>query len=268
MIALPSGPRIGIDVGGSGIKGGVVDLAVGELVGERVRIPTPETFGFDEIAATIAVIVGELRPLLAADAEADVGAPIGVGFPAVVSHGIVASPPTAHEFDGWIGQDLAAKLSDQCGVPVAVANDADVAGLAEFRFGAGHGLGGSVLVIAIGTGVGSALFVDGDLVPNTELGKLFLPGQTEVAEHYMSDRVRSDEDLGWSTWGRRLDEYLRHIDRLFTPDLVVIGGGVSKKHEKYLDEVHLRCPVVPAELRNHAGIVGAALYGAAATTTG
>lgn len=250
-------PRIGIDVGGSGIKGAIVDVASGVLIGERVRIPTPETFGVDEIAATIAVIVGELRPALAADA---VGAPIGVGFPAVVSHGVVASPPTAHEFPGWIGQDIAARLGDRCGVPVVVANDADVAGIAEFRFGAGHGRNGTVLVIAIGTGVGSALFVDGTLVPNTEFGKLYLPGQTDVAEQYMSDRVRSDEGLGWSEWGGRLDEYLRHLDRLFTPDLVVIGGGVSKKHERYLGELRLRCPVVPAELRNHAGIIGAALH--------
>jgi polyphosphate glucokinase len=250
-------PRIGVDVGGSGIKGAVVDLATGELIGERIRIPTPESFGLDEVAATIAVVVGELRPGLGTGA---VDAPIGVGFPAVVSHGVVASPPTAHEFEGWVGQDIAARLSDQCGVSVVVGNDADVAGIAEFRFGAGHGRNGTVLVVAIGTGVGSALFVDGDLVPNTEFGKLYLPGQTEVAEHYMSDRVRTDEDLSWSTWGGRLDEYLRHLDRLFTPDLVIIGGGVSKKHERYLDEVRLRCPVVPAELRNHAGIVGAALY--------
>ncbi|MFN3217406.1 MAG: polyphosphate--glucose phosphotransferase [Acidimicrobiales bacterium] len=261
---VPPEPRIGVDVGGSGIKGAIVDLSTGELLGERVRIPTPETFGLDEIAATIAVIVGELRPGLGVDA---VSAPVGVGFPAVVSHGVVASPPTAHEFAGWVGQDIAAKLGDQCGVPVVVANDADVAGIAEFRFGAGHGRNGTVLVIAIGTGVGSALFVDGVLVPNTEFGKLFLPGQTEVAEHYMSDRVRSDEELSWPEWGARLDQYLRHLDRLFTPDLVIIGGGVSKKHDRYLDEVRLRCPVVPAELRNHAGIIGAALYARSAFTT-
>ncbi len=137
-------------------------------------------------------------------------------------------------------------------------NDADAAGVAEMHFGAGHNSGGLVMIFTLGTGVGSAVFVEGVLVPNTELGKLFLSDQPDVAELYIADRVRTDEDLDWDVWGHRLHEYFSHIDRLFTPDLVIVGGGVSKKHKRFLHSVDIRVPVVPAELRNQAGIVGAA----------
>ncbi len=240
--------RLGIDVGGSGIKGATVDLETGELVTERLRVDTPAGFEHDAVVATIAEIATELGH----------GGALGVGFPAVVHHGIVESPPTAHEFEGWVGTDLAAAIADAVGAPAAVLNDADAAGLAELAFGAARGRQGVVVVLTFGTGVGSALFVDGTQVPNTELGKLYLAGQPSVAENQVADRVRGEEDLGWGAWGERLGEYLDHLDRLFTPDLVVVGGGVSKKWDRYREAVDIRAEVVPAQLRNAAGIVGAA----------
>lgn len=244
---------IGVDVGGSGIKGAVADVDIGELVHDRVRVPTPEDFGFDAVVTTVAEIVSGL----------DAPGPVGVGVPAVVAHGIVMSPPTAHEFEGWVGRDLAGAIAEATGRPAVVRNDADVAGTAEHRFGAGQGRSGVVMVFTLGTGVGSAMFVDGTLVPNTELGKLFLPEQKEVSEQQVASRVRDDEGLSWPEWGARLNQYFAHVDRLFTPDLIVVGGGVSKKHEKFLHHiVDVRCDVVPAQLRNQAGIVGAAVTAA------
>lgn len=244
--------HIGVDVGGSGIKAGLVDIEGGALIGDRVRTPTPKGFEFDEIVGAIAELVGELGP----------PATLGVGFPGVVAHGVVKSPPTAHEHEGWVGRSLAESLADAVGAPTVVLNDADAAGVAEVRHGAGRGRNGLVMVFTLGTGVGSAVFVDGVLVPNTELGKLFLRNRNEVAEQQIADRVRTAEDLGWDEWGERLHEYFGHVDRLFTPDLVIVGGGVSKKHAKFLDRVEIRADVVPAELRNQAGIVGAALAAA------
>lgn len=239
---------VGVDIGGSGIKGALVDVVAGELIGDRHRIDTPAGFDFDDVVATVAAVVQEQG---GADA-------VGVGFPGVVAHGVVKSPPTAHEYPGWLGRDLGKAISDAVDAPTVVLNDADAAGVAEVRFGAGRGRDGLVMIFTLGTGVGSAVFVDGELVPNTELGKLFLGGHDDVAELYMADRVRTEEDLDWEAFGRRLHEYFSHVDRLFTPDLVVVGGGVSKKHAKFLSEVDIRVPVVPAELRNQAGIVGAA----------
>ncbi len=240
--------RLGIDVGGSGIKGALVDLGTGELVTERLRVDTPEGFELDAVVAVIAKIAAEL----------DSDGPLGVGFPAVVRHGVVASPPTAHEFDGWIGVDLAAAIGTATGAPAEVLNDADAAGLAELSFGAARQRRGVVIVLTFGTGVGSGLFVDGRLVPNTELGKLYLENQPSVAENQVADRVRGEEELDWAEWGERLQAYLEHLDRLFTPDLVVVGGGVSKRFDRYRDAIDIRAEVVAAELRNAAGIVGAA----------
>lgn len=250
-----SGDRrlIGVDVGGSGIKAALVDADAGSFIGDRRRIDTPAGFDFDDIVSTIATLVADLG---GADA-------VGVGFPGVVAHGVVKSPPTAHEYSGWLGRDLGKAISDAVDAPAIVLNDADAAGVAEVRFGAGRDRDGMVMIFTLGTGVGSAVFVDGELVPNTELGKLFLDGHDDVAELYMADRVRTAEDLDWEAYGGRLHEYFAHIDRLFTPDLVVVGGGVSKKHEKFLPQVDIRVPVVAAQLRNQAGIVGAATAAAA-----
>lgn len=246
--------RVGVDIGGSGIKAAAVDLGTGELLADRIRVETPASFGFDEIVAAAATLVRGIGD----------PATVGVGFPGVVAHGIVKSPPTAHEHEGWVGKDLARALTDQIGAPTTVLNDADAAGQAEVMFGAGRGVAGLVMIFTLGTGVGSAVFIDGVLVPNTELGKLFLADESEVAEHQIADRIRSDEDLGWSEWGDRLHRYFAHVDRLFTPDLIVVGGGVSKKHGKFLDRIDVRAEVAPAVLRNQAGIVGAALAAAPA----
>lgn len=245
--------RVGIDIGGSGIKGAVVDVGTGDLLSERERIDTPAGFGFDDVVATATALVKRLGS----------DEPLGVGFPGVVAHGVVRSPPTAHEYSGWIGRDLAAALEDASGVETTVLNDADAAGVAEHAFGAGRNRDGVVMVFTLGTGVGSAVFVDGRLVPNTELGKLHVADGRDVAELQIADRVRQDEDLSWSDWGERLNEYFQHVDRLFSPDLVIVGGGVSKKHEKFLLHIDIRAELAVAELRNHAGIVGAAVAAAA-----
>lgn len=246
---MPAEPRlIGVDVGGSGIKAARVDVASGSFIGDRRRIDTPDGFAFDDIVGAVAGLVDELG---GADA-------VGVGFPAVVAHGVVKAPPTAHAYPDWIGCDLNEAIGAAVEAPVTVLNDADVAGVAEMRFGAGRNQSGMVVIVTLGTGVGSAVFVDGELVPNTEFGKLYLEGHDDFAELYMADRVRTAEDLGWEQWGLRVHEFFEHVDRLFTPDLVVVGGGVSKKHERFLPHVDIRVPVVPAELRNQAGIVGAA----------
>jgi len=241
---------LGIDVGGSGIKGAVVDMSSGEFVGERIRIPTPTGFAPDEIILVIAQVIKELNH----------NGPVGIGFPAVVRSGVVATPPTALAYPGWVGVDLAAEISRRVGAgagPVSVVNDADAAGTAEVMLGAGKGRAGTVVVLTLGTGIGSATFVDGKLLPNTEFGRLYL-GEPQTAEHMASDRVRKEHDLSWKQWAQRLERLLQHLELLVAPDLIVIGGGVSKKSAKYLPRITTRVEVVPAQMLNHAGIVGAA----------
>jgi polyphosphate glucokinase len=183
--------------------------------------------------------------------------PVGVGFPAVVLDGMVLS--AANVDDAWIGFAGQQAISDALGCPAKLLNDADAAGYAEMRFGAGRGKKGLIMILTLGTGIGSALFMDGRLVPNCELGHLYLPGHKQDAEEYASDRIRSAEDLGWKEWARRLDVYLHHLEGLFSPNLFILGGGVSKKHQKFIPQLTLRTEVVPAVLRNEAGIVGAAM---------
>jgi polyphosphate glucokinase len=247
--------RLGIDVGGTSLKGAVVDLTTGALMSPTVRVDTPSDFTLDSVTAAVLDLVGA-----AAVGEFAVGElAVGVGFPAVVRRGIVCSPPTAHEFAGWVGVDLAAHLTATLHRPVGVANDADAAGLAEMAFGVAHGRAGVVIVLTLGTGVGSAVFVDGALVPNTELGKLYLAGDPAVVELAVAGRVKTEDGLSFSEWGPRLAAYLDHLDRLFTPDLIVIGGGISADWSEFAPYLQVRCEVVPARLRNDAGIVGAAL---------
>jgi polyphosphate glucokinase len=237
----------GIDVGGSGIKGAPVDTQTGELIAERVRIKTPKPATPEAIIATAAEVVR----------QSSWDGPVGCGFPAVVKDGVVR---TAANIDqAAIGFDIQGRLEQELGNPACVINDADAAGLAEMRWGAGRGVGGAVLVLTLGTGIGTSLFVEGRLVPNTELGHIEIQG--EDAEHRAADSARKREDLGWKEYAERLDEYLHRIEDLLWPDLVVIGGGISKKSEKFLPHLTARTRVVPAQMLNEAGIAGAALAG-------
>ena len=235
----------GIDIGGSGMKAAVVDLDTGELVSERIRIPTPKPATPDAMAAVAAELVR----------RHGWSAPFGVGFPGIVHHGVVHS--AANVDDAWIGVDADRVFTEACGVDVAMINDADAAGLAEVRWGAGRDVPGVVLVLTFGTGIGSALFVDGDLVPNTELGHLELDGRD--AESYAAASVREREGLGWAEWAPRVERYLRHVEMLFSPDLIIVGGGASKAADEWLPAISIDTRIVPAAMANNAGIVGAAL---------
>ncbi|GAA1692557.1 ROK family protein [Nonomuraea maheshkhaliensis] len=230
---------LGIDIGGSGIKGAPVDTKAGELLEDRLRIPTPEPSSPDAVAHVVASIVEHFGWK----------GRVGVTFPGVVADGVIKS--AANVDRSWIGVDAARLFGG-----ATVLNDADAAGLAEMRFGEGRDRRGVVLVLTFGTGIGSALFVDGVLVPNTELGHLEVHGKD--AEHRASARAREEHELSWEKWAGRVQEYLRHVEMLFSPSLIVIGGGVSKKADKFLPLVRLDTPVVPAGLQNEAGIIGAA----------
>jgi polyphosphate glucokinase len=244
---------LGIDIGGSGIKGALVDLSTGRLTSEWVRIKTPPSFEINAVSKTVGDLVGRF----------DYKGPVGVGFPAVVTDGVVLTPPTAHEIAGWRDQSVNDRFSAACGCDVTVLNDADAAGLAEMRFGAGRGVEGVVMTITLGTGIGAGLFMDGKLVPNLEIGKLFLGGHDEVVEQFVAGRIKKEQGLNWNEYGERLNEFSLHIERVFSPRLIIIGGGVSSKHQKFLSGDHLkRTRIVPAQLRNQAGITGAAVWAA------
>ena len=237
---------LGIDIGGSGIKGALVNPATGELASERRRLDTPRPSTPEAVAAVVSEIVGSF----------DYAGTVGCTFPAIVRNGVTLS--AANVDKSWVGTDADALFTRATGCNVHLLNDADAAGLAEVTFGAGKGREGVIIVLTLGTGIGSAMFLDGKLVPNTELGHLFLEDGKE-AEERVSDRIRKDEDLPWRKWGKRLDRYLEHLDFIFSPDLFILGGGVSKKSDRFMDYLTLDTPVVPAELRNEAGIVGAAM---------
>jgi polyphosphate glucokinase len=236
---------LGIDIGGSGIKGAPVDLNQGILAAERLRIATPQPATPDAVADTVGRIIRHFNWT----------GPVGCGLPSVVQNGVAR---TAANIDSsWIGTDVRALLSQRTGCPVTVINDADAAGIAEMRFGAGRGRNGTILMVTVGTGLGTALFRDGTLVPNTELGHLLLNGK--VAEKYASAATREDLGLSYETWAKRLDLYLHQLQSLFWPDLFILGGGISKKHEKFFPFLTIETELLPAVLRNQAGIVGAAL---------
>ena len=237
---------LGIDIGGSGIKGAIVDIRKGEFVGERHRIPTPQPAKPVPVAEVVAEIVQHFN----------YSGPIGITFPAIIRNGVAHS--AANVDDDFIGTDISALIQRITGQPTLVLNDADAAGIAEMHFGAGRGHLGTVIILTLGTGIGSSFFRKGVLLPNSELGHIFLSNGKE-AEEYASDRIRSDEDLGWKKWGRRVNRFLQHVDFIFSPDLIIIGGGVSRKYEKYFPQIDINSELVPAELRNDAGIVGAAL---------
>ena len=238
---------LGIDIGGSGIKGAIIDSKKGELITERFRLPTPQTHQINDVLPVVADVINHF----------DYDGPVGVGFPAVVIDGhSITDFVRIHD---WKGYNVAGDLEKRTGKKIAMVNDADAAGIAEFRFGAGRDARGVALLLTIGTGIGSALFVDGKLVPNTELGKIYLEDRKKVIELYLSDAFRERRGLKWKAWAKEFDEYLHYLEWLFSPTVFIIGGGASKKHEKYVPHLSTRAPVVPAELRNHAGIIGAAM---------
>ncbi|MBP2473542.1 polyphosphate glucokinase [Crossiella equi] len=237
----------GVDIGGSGIKGGVVDLETGVLEGERLRIPTPQPSTPEAVAEVVADIV----------AKFGWEGPVGVTLPCVVKRGVAHS--AANVDPGWIGTDAAGLFAAKLGRSadqVVVLNDADAAGLAEMRYGAGVDRDGTVVLLTFGTGIGSAVFLDGKLVPNTEFGHLEVDGHD--AEKKAAASVKDDLDLSWEQWTPRVSRYLRVLEDLVWPDLVIAGGGVSKKAHKWLPLLEVRSEVVAAKLKNDAGIVGAA----------
>ena len=238
---------LGIDIGGSGIKGAPVDLATGEFAADRLRIETPEKSTPEACVEVVAHIAEHF-----ADLTGD--SPIGVTVPAVVVGGVVR---TAANIDpSWIGTDAAHLLSQRLGRTVSVVNDADAAGVGELHYGAARGVDGLAVMTTLGTGIGTALLHRGRLIHNSELGHLELDGHD--AEKRASSAARENEDLSWEAWAERLQRYYAHLEDLLWPELIVVGGGVSKKAEKFLPLLHLRAPIVPAQLENRAGIVGAA----------
>lgn len=242
---------IGVDVGGSGIKAAAVDLKSGELVSLRHRVPTPQPSAPAAVIASIARMIRKIERevVLAADV------PVGVGFPAVVIKGVTKS--AANVDPGWIDFDADAAMERVLGRPVHLVNDADAAGVAEMRFGAGIGRMGTVFLITLGTGTGSALFYNGTLVPNLELGHMEIRGRD--AERRSAASARTRRGLSWKAWSADLDEHLLAIERLFSPQLFIIGGGVSKRADQFIPRLTVRAEVIPAALRNDAGIVGAAM---------
>ena len=236
---------LGVDIGGSGIKGAIVDTCKGEFVGERLRIDTPQPAKPEPVAEVVREIVSHF----------DWKGPIGCTFPAVVQHGVTRT--AANVDDEWIGADAQKLFSAATRNPVLVLNDADAAGIAEIRFGAGKDQGGLVVILTLGTGVGSAFFINGVLIPNTEFGHLIIRGKD--AEHRTSDRARQENAYSWSKWGKHLSEHLRYMESLFAPDLFIVGGGVSKSYDKFFPHISCATRIVPAQLRNRAGIIGAAV---------
>ena len=239
---------LGIDIGGSGIKGAPVDVDTGLLLAERYRLETPQPSVPDAVGDAVRDVVMHF----------DWKGPVGCTFPAVIKKGMAYSAANVDE--AWVGVNGEKLFKRKTKRPVLLLNDADAAGMAEMQFGAGRGKRGVVMMLTFGTGIGSALFVDGQLVPNTELGHLEIRGKE--AEWRASDRTREEKNLNWKKWARRVDEYMQTLERLFSPDLFIVGGGVSKKSGKFLPLLNVRARVVPARLLNEAGIVGAALAAA------
>ncbi len=239
---------LGIDVGGSGIKGATVDLETGGLTAERLRIETPQPSTPDAVAEVVAQVVDHFARELGDGA-------VGVTVPAVVTGGVVR---TAANIDpSWIGADADALFTGRLGRAVHVVNDADAAGVAEARFGAARSSKGLVVVTTLGTGIGTALLLDGTLVPNSELGHLEIDGRD--AETRAASSARDNDELSWAQYAERLQRFYGVIEDLLWPSLIVVGGGISKKADKFLPLLHLRAPIVAAQLRNEAGIVGAAV---------
>ena len=237
---------LGIDIGGSGIKGNLVDTATGQLLADRYRIETPQPSKPDAVAEVVGQVLEHF----------EVSEPFGCTFPAVVKGGVTLS--AANVDKSWIGTDARALFAKRTGQEVVVLNDADAAGLAEMSFGAGRGHEGVVVLLTLGSGIGSAVFVDGSLVPNTEFGHLELRGHAPV-EDWAAASVKDDKNLSWSAWAKRVDRLVDHLEQIISPDLFIIGGGVSRKWDAWGKYLTSEVKIVPAALRNEAGIVGAAI---------
>lgn len=238
--------RLGIDVGGSGIKGALVDVTTGELQSERKRLETKNPATPESVAGKIKMIVNFFN----------YSGPVGIALPTAIEDGIVKTAKNIDE--NWLERDAHELFANFLSTPVSLINDADSAGLAEMTFGYGKDVKGVVIMITVGTGLGTALFIDGHLLPNSELGHIYY--KDKVAEKWASDATRKKNDLSWKKWAKRFDKYLHYLEKLFYPELIIIGGGTSKKFEKfekYLKRV--KTIVYPAKLQNNAGIIGAAV---------
>jgi polyphosphate glucokinase len=236
---------LGIDIGGSGVKGAPVDTVRGELLAERYRLPTPQPSDVTNVVEAVAEVAGQFTGYER----------IGITFPGVVVDGVIRT--AANVDKSWLDAPAAKIFADRLGSPVTVLNDADAAGVAEVAFGAGRDPRGLTMMLTFGTGIGSALLLDGTLIPNTEFGHLELHGKD--AELHASDRVREEEGMSWEKWASRVEEYLKHVEALLSPRLFIIGGGVSKKADRFFPLINIRTPMVPAALLNSAGIIGAAV---------
>jgi len=237
---------LGIDVGGSGIKGGIVDTDAGQMITDRYRIPTPQPATPEAVIETIVKIIQHFKWQ----------GPVGCGFPAAIVDDIVR---TASNIDkSWIGINASKQIEDKTGCKTTLVNDVDAAGFAEMKLGAGKGQKGVVFMAAFGTGIGTAIFRDGTLITNTELGHILMDNG-KIAENYAANSVREKKDLSWKKWGKRVNKYLQQIEKLLYPSLIIIGGGVSSDFDKFHKKIKTDAPVVPAKNQNHAGIIGAAL---------
>ncbi len=237
---------LGVDIGGSGIKAAPVDLKKGVFAEDRYRVPTPQPATPDAVGSAVAKVVSKFEP--------SKKTPIGITFPGVVQQGVVKYAPNMDQ--SWIGVNIDDVMRDYVGRHVHTLNDADAAGYGEYLYGAAHGRDGVVFLATLGTGIGSAVIVDGEVMPNTELGHLLIDGVD--AEEYAAESARERHDLNWEQWASHLQKYFSEVERLIWPDLIIVGGGVSKAHKEFLPKLTLRSPIVPAELLNGAGIVGAA----------
>ncbi|MTB53593.1 polyphosphate--glucose phosphotransferase [Lewinella sp. W8] len=242
---------LGVDVGATGIKGGLVDVKTGELVTPRHRILTPHPATPKAVARTFKELVSKFD---------DYKGPVGVGFPAVVKKNVAQS--AANIDKGWVGTSISRVFGNATGLEVHALNDADAAGMASMRFGTGrpYAKEGTVLMVTIGTGLGGALFVDGRLSHNLEIGQLFLKNQKVIVEKFISNRVRKEKNMDWPTFGKKFNKFLKQVDKVFNPDVIILGGGASKSFREFSEYLSINAEVKPAEMMNAAGTVGAALY--------
>lgn len=237
---------LGLDIGGSGIKAAPVNIETGELMAERFRVPTPRPTKPESVAEAVLTLIEHF----------DWKGPVGCGFPTVVNNGQCMTKSNIHK--SWVGVHVDQLLAEKTGLPVTVINDADAAGLAEMTFGAGKGKMGLVVTVTIGTGLGTGVFYNGQLIPNFELGRIYYKNG-EIIEFFAADSARKNENLSYKTWGKRFNKFLKHTVRIISPDLFILGGGASKKLDRFENEITVDVPVIVAENKNEAGIIGAAV---------